>query len=97
MLLLLDRYSRKLYGRALPNRSAGVTVPAVLDMLQQAREDDAKPDPEVDVLFNMDKAGEFVSAEFTAALEAAGVRTRFKKDPQRVQVVPPAIGRGGGK
>ena len=45
VLLLLDRYSRKLYGRALPNRSAGVTVPAVQDMLREAREDDAKPRP----------------------------------------------------
>ena len=44
VLLLLDRYSRKLYGRALPNRSAGVTVPAVQDLLREAREDDAHPE-----------------------------------------------------
>ena len=53
-------------------------------MLREAREDDAKPDPEADVLINMDKAGEFVSEEFSGALEAAGVRTRFKK-PGREQ------------
>ena len=55
-----------------------------LDMLREAREDDAKPDPEADVIINRDKAGEFVSEEFSTALEAAGVRTRFKK-PGREQ------------
>ena len=48
MLLLLDRYSRKLYARALPSRSRDVTIPAVQQMLAEARADNPEDIDEAD-------------------------------------------------
>ena len=82
VLLLLDRYTRKLYARALPNRWRQVSIPAVQEMLAEARADNPEDNEKAgrgNTVISMDKAGEFVSEEFVAALEEAGIAARLKQ------------------
>ena len=77
ILVLLDRFSRRVYAEATATRSVTESIRAFTKMLR-----DAKAEPPL--LVNMDAAGEFTSAEFLSELDKRKISYRLKK-PGREQ------------
>ena len=76
VMLMQDRFSRKLDGIGLQSRQTDVLIDAFNTLLAQARSD-AVPDGPAEV--NMDAESGFTAHAFRDALEALGITIRVKK------------------
>ena len=90
ILVLLDRFSGRVYAEATATRQVTESIAMLTKMLR-----DAKAEPPL--LINMDAAGEFTSAEFLSQLDRKRISYRLKK-PGREQknalaMVDTAIGK----